>query len=124
MKKPEPLFYIPVPENDQEVAGPYDLVQMAGFLRKKIVSAETLTSREGEEDWKPFGERPQYIIAMETPAGAESMHLEALKEKEEASRPAIPLPSTPVMIGIGVAGVVLLLGGVGVYFLAAADTTM
>lgn len=123
MKKPEPLFYIPVPDNDHDVAGPYDLVQMAGLLRSKVVTAETLTYREGEQDWKPFGERPQYIIAVEIPVGADSMHLETLKLKEEATRPPIPLPSTGMMVGAGVAMVLLLIGGLVVYWVAAADTT-
>ena len=38
--KPEPLFYIKRAE--QNVAGPYDLVQMAGLLRKKIITPEDM----------------------------------------------------------------------------------
>ena len=121
--KQEPLFYIPVEHNDNEVLGPYDLVQMARMLRTKIITAETLTFREGEQEWKPFGERPHFVLALEIPADAVSVRSELIKEKEEAAKPPIPMPSTATMVKIGVMAVLLLIGGVISYFISMADTT-
>lgn len=121
--KPGPLFYIAVPENDQGYTGPYDLVQMADFLRKKIISSETMTFCEGEAEWVPFGDRAQYIIAVEMPPDAVSMRLDALQEQEVAKRGPIPMPSVATMIKWGAIAVVVLLFGAVAYFVAAADTT-
>src|SRR5476651_918871 len=98
--KPEPLFYIERAE--QNVAGPYDLVQMAGLLRKKIITAETSVRREGEEDWKPFSWHPQFIVAREMSPEAVSTRVDVLTEQaEEASQPPIPLPSAETLIKLG-----------------------
>lgn len=121
--KQEPLFYIPVEHNDHEVSGPYDLVQMARMLRTKIITAETLTFREGEQEWKPFGERPHFALAQEIPADAVSVRSELIKEKEEAAKPPVPIPSAATMVKIGVMAVLLLIGGAIAYFISAADTT-
>jgi len=121
--KPEALFYIPVPNDDEAVAGPYDLVQMAKLLRDKMITAETLTFREGEEQWKAFGQRSEFIIAQEMPADAVSMRLEKLKMQAEESGSALPLPSAASMIKLGGIALLLLVVGTGVYFVSAADTT-
>ena len=86
--KPEPLFYI---ERVEGKSGPYDLVQMAGFLRKKIITEETPTCREGSDDWKPFCEHPQFIVAREMPPGATSKRTIELAEAEQAGDSPIPL---------------------------------
>jgi len=84
--KPEPLFYIE--QAEQNVAGPYDLVQMAGLLRKKIITAETAVRREGEEDWKPFPGIPN-LASPEMPPDAVSTRVNALNEEAEEVR-ALP----------------------------------
>jgi hypothetical protein len=111
----QPLFYISLAEG--EVAGPYDLAQMASMLRQNIISAETLTFMEGEENWIPFGERGHFIIAQEIPPGADSMQL-AQKEEEEASRPGFALPSTDGLVKMAgmIAG--LLIIGTIIYFVS------
>src|SRR5471032_1966910 len=85
--KQEALFYIERAE--ENVAGPYDLVQMAGLLRKKIITAETSVRREGEEDWKPFAWHPQFIVAREMSPDAVSTRVDDLNEQaaEGASGP-------------------------------------
>ncbi len=118
--KPEALFYII--RGEQDVAGPYDLVQMAGLLRKKIITAETLTCREGGEDWKPFSSQPQYIVAKEMSPDATSKRLEALAEEAQTSRSAIPLPSVEFMLQAAGAALALLIAGAVIYFVARADT--
>lgn len=120
--KPGPLFYIAVADNEQGYTGPYDLVQMADFLRKKIVSSETMTFCEGEQEWIPFGDRAQYSIAAEMPPDAVSQRLVDLKEQEEAKRGPIPMPSTATMVKWGAIAMAVLLVGAVVYFVAAADT--
>jgi hypothetical protein len=66
--KSESLFYIQ--RTEENVSGPYDLVQMAGLLRKKIITADTHTRLVGEENWQPFSWQPQFSIAREMPADA------------------------------------------------------
>ena len=51
MKK-DTLFYIE--RDEQNVAGPYDLVQMAGLLRKKIITPETMSRLEERLDPQMF----------------------------------------------------------------------
>ena len=120
--KQEPLFYIE--REEQTVAGPYDLVQMAGLLRKKIITAETSVRREGEEDWKPFSWHPQFIVVREMPPDAVSTRVDDLDE-EEAARASgpIPLPSAETLMKLG--GMVLgsLLAGAGAYLIATLDVT-
>jgi len=120
--KPEPLFYIE--RDEQTVAGPYDLVQMAGLLRKKIITAETLTRLEGEEDWKPFSWHPQFSVAREMPPDAVSARVENLDEEAaaEASGP-IPLPSAETLMKLGGLAVGALLAGAGAYLIARLDVT-
>ena len=119
--KPEPLFYIQ--REAQNVAGPYDLVQMAGLLRKKIITAETLTRLEGEEDWKPFSWQPQFSVVREMPPDAVSMRLEALDEEAHAPRSPIPLPSAETLMKLGGLLIGALLAGAGAYLMARADVT-
>ena len=108
MKHPEPLFYIQ--REGGPVAGPYDLVQMASMLRKKIITAETMTRLEGEEDWKAFSWQPQFSIVREMPADAVSTRVIRLDdEAESAKQGAIPMPSAETiakLVGLGVGVVV------------------
>jgi len=119
--KPEPLFYID--RGEQNVAGPYDLVQMAGLLRRKIITAETSTRLEGEEDWKPFAWQPQFSIVREVPPDAVSTRVEVLDEEAHAPSSLIPLPSAETLMKLGglVGGV--LLAGAGAFLIAMVDST-
>jgi hypothetical protein len=120
--KQEPLFYIE--RSERNVAGPYDLVQMAGLLRKKIITAETVTRLEGEEDWKPFAWQPQFSIAREMPPDAVSTRVDDLDE-EEAARASgpIPLPSAETLMKLGGLACGALLAGAGAYLIARLDVT-
>ncbi len=99
--KPEPLFYIE--REEQNVAGPYDVVQMASLLRKKIITPETMTRLEGDDEdaWKPFGWQPQFSIAREMPPDAVSARVEALDEKAGEPHSPIPLPSAQTLLKLG-----------------------
>ena len=114
--KQGPLFYIA--RTEQNVAGPYDVVQMAGLLRKKIITAETPTRLEGEQDWKPFHQQSQYSIALEIPIDASSMRIDALNEEAQAPQTLIPIPSAETVMKLGVAAILLLIVG-GITFLIA-----
>jgi hypothetical protein len=74
-------------------AGPYDLVQMAGLLRKNIISRETQTRLDGDDAWMPLSWQPQFAIIRELSPNAESMHLDDLNEEAMNRRSPIPLPS-------------------------------
>lgn len=113
MAAPEPLFYYAI--EGQDVAGPFDLVQMAGLLREGVIAPETLTYRDGEADWMPFLERPQYTIAREIPAGAISHRIVA--QANQASKAIVPLPSKATLFKLVQALLVLaILGTVGFFF--------
>jgi hypothetical protein len=119
--KPEPLFYIE--RAGQNVAGPYDLVQMAGLLRKKIITAETLTRLEGEEDWKPFAWQSQFIVAREMWRDAVSMRVNELNEEAQVSRGPIPLPSAETLVKLGGLACGAFLAGAGAFLIARLDAT-
>jgi hypothetical protein len=121
MKKAEPLFYIERAENS--TAGPYDLVQMAGLLRKKIITPDTSTRLEGEDDWKPFSWRPQFIVAREMSPDAVSMRAEELDEAAAAAREPIPLPSRETMIKLAGLACGSILAGAVAYVIARLDVT-
>jgi len=74
-------------------AGPYDLVQMAGLLRKNIISRETQTRLEGDDAWMPLSWQPQFAVIRELSPDAASMHLDAMNEEALNRRSPIPLPS-------------------------------
>jgi hypothetical protein len=118
--KPEPLFYIERVE--QNIAGPYDLVQMAGLLRRRIITPETLTRLEGEEDWKPFGWQPQFIVVKEIPPDAVSTRVHDLDE-DAAARTSGPIPMPSAETVMKLAGMVLgsLLAGGAAYLVARQD---
>jgi hypothetical protein len=118
---PKPLHYI---QREGAEAGPYDLVQMAALLRKKIIDGQTLTRREGEDAWMPFSWQPLFSVAREMPAEATSMRLEELDEETLDRQSPIPLPSQENVIRI-IAGIVgLLVLGAGAYALAWLDHTV
>jgi len=120
--KPEPLFYIE--RDEQNVAGPYDLVQMSGLLRKKIITPETPTRLEGEDAWKPFSWQPQFIVVREIPPDAVSTRVSDLDEAAAArAKGPIPLPSAETIMRL--AGMVLgsLFAGAGAYVIARLDVT-
>ena len=74
-------------------AGPYDLVQMAGLLRKNIISRETQTRLDGDDAWMPLSWQPQFAVIRELSPTAESMHLDDANEEAMNRRSSIPLPS-------------------------------
>ena len=121
--KPEPLFY--VERGGQNVAGPYDLVQMAGLLRKRIITPETMSRLEGEDDWKPFSWQPQFGIAREMSPDAVSTRVNDLDDDAaaRASGP-IPLPSRETVIRLSGAVLGALLLGGGSFVLARLDQTL
>jgi hypothetical protein len=119
--KPEPLFYIERTEHN--VAGPYDLVQMAGLLRKKIITAETSVRMEGEEDWKPFSWHPQFIVAKEMSPDAVSARVDALNEEARTPSSPIPLPSAETLKKLGGLALGALLAGAGAFLIASLDAT-
>ncbi len=119
--KPGPLFYI---QRDENVAGPYDLVQMAGLLRKKIITAETMTRLDGEDAWKAFSWQPQFSIAREMSPDAVSTRAMELDEEAMAAKSGpILLPSRETVLKIG--GLILgaFLAGACSYLIARLDTT-
>jgi hypothetical protein len=120
--KSEPLFYIA--RDEQNEAGPYDIVQMAGLLRKKIITPETPTRLEGEEAWKPLSWQPQFIVVREMPPDAVSTRVTELDDEAEAAKQGpIPLPSRETMMRLaGLAGGALF-AGVGAYLIASVDKT-
>ncbi len=121
MKK-EPLFYIA--RTEEIVAGPYDLVQMAGLLRKKIITVDTLTRLEGEEEWQPFGWQSHFSVVREIPADAVSMRVDTLDEEATAPNSPIPLPSRETLTKLGMTAILLLVMGGLSYLLAKLDPTM
>ena len=118
--KPEPLFY--VQREEQNVAGPYDLVQMAGLLRRKIITGETMARLEGEDAWKPFAWHSQYSIVREMPADAVSTRVANLDEEAAVKQSGpIPMPSTETLGKLAGMVVGSLLAGAGGYVVAWAD---
>jgi GYF domain 2 len=121
--KPEPLFY--VEREERVVAGPYDLVQMAGLLRRKIITPETMTRVEGEDGWKPFSWQPQFIVAREMSPDAVSTRVDRLDEEAKAAASGpIPLPSRETVLKL--AGLVTggFLAAGAAYGIARLDVTM
>jgi GYF domain 2 len=96
-------------QREGTVAGPYDLVQMAGLLRKNIISRETQTRLEGEDAWMPLSWQPQFAVIRELSPDATSMHLEELNEEAMNRRSPIPLPSRELLMQLaaGAAGCLL-----------------
>ena len=123
MKNPEPRFFIQ--RDEGAVAGPYDVVQMAGLLRRKIISGETQTRREGEDDWKPFSWQPQFSIAREMPADAISQRVVELDEEAAArAQGPIPLPSAETVLKLAGLGVGCVLAFAISFALAWLDATL
>jgi hypothetical protein len=119
---PKPLLYI---QHEGTEAGPYDLVQMAGLMRRKIIDGETLTRVEGDDAWKPFAWQPQFSVVREIPADAVSLRIDELDEEAaNRERPPIPLPSVETLIRLGgmLAGCFCV--GFGAYLLARLDPTV
>ena len=98
-------------------AGPYDLVQMAGLLRKNIISRETQTRLEGDTAWMPLSWQPQFAVIRELSPDATSMHLDELNEEAMNRRSPIPLPSGEFLFQLVAFAVccVMLAGGAFVF---------
>ena len=117
--KPEPLYYI---QREGGEAGPYDLVQMARLLRRKIIAAETPTRLEGAMDWTSFGDRSSYIVACEMSPDANSDR--TLELDAEARNGPVPLPSAQMVVTLCAVILGLLAAGAVAYFIARADATV
>lgn len=119
--KPGPLFYI---QRDENVAGPYDLVQMAALLRRKIITAGTMTRLDGEDAWKAFSWQPQFSIAREMSPEAVSGRVAELDEEALAAKSGpIMLPSRETLLKLGGFVFGALLAGSCAYLVARLDTT-
>ena len=104
------------------MTGPYDLVQLAALLRRGQITSETPTFAEGEMEWRPFGDRAQFIVAKEMPKDAVFGHRQiAIDEEASAGKSIIPLPSKERWIQLGVWAVVFLISYAVVYGVARAD---
>ena len=116
------LFYI---RREGAEAGPYDVVQMAGLLRRKIIDGDTPVRRQGQDDWKPFSWHPQFAVAREMPAGAASTRTDALDE-EAGARAAgpLPLPSAETVMKIAAFFAAALLALGGAFLIAWLDPAM
>lgn len=114
--KPGPLFHI---QREGTEAGPYDVVQMAGLLRRKIIDADTPTRRSGDDAWKPFGWQPEFVVAREMPADAVSSRTVELDE-EAGTRAAgpLPLPSAETVLKLVGFAVAVVLAFVAAFALA------
>ncbi len=116
-----PLFYI---QREGAEAGPYDLVQMAGLLRKKIISSETQTRLEGEDAWIPLSWQPHFSVIREMLPDAVSMRLDELNDEAlDRDRPPIPLPSRETVLRLGGMLLGCICAGVGAFCIARLDVT-
>ena len=123
MKHPEPLFFIQ--RDEGVVAGPYDVVQMAGLLRRKIISGETMTRRDGEDHWMAFAWQPQFALVRELPADAVSTRVVELDEAAAArAKGPVPLPSAETMLKLAGLAAGCLVAFAVAFALAWLDTTM
>jgi hypothetical protein len=82
-RKPVRRFYC-CPANNQ-VEGPFALVELAGLLHASHITGETLTLLEGEEQWLPFQDRPEYNFAREMPREMVTQHIKEKTEEQESS---------------------------------------
>jgi hypothetical protein len=91
------------------------------LLRRGQITSETLTFAEGEMEWRPFGDRSQFIVAKEMPKDATSQRQVDLEEAASAGKSLIPLPSQDQLIQLGMAVVLLAIGYAIIYEVARAD---
>jgi hypothetical protein len=118
----KPLLYI---QREGGEAGLYDLVQLAGLMRRKIISGETQTRLEGEDAWKPFSWQSQFSVVREMSADAVSMRIDELDAAAaDRDRPPIPLPSRETLVRLGGMMAGCLCAGIGAFCLARLDGTV
>jgi hypothetical protein len=109
------LFYI---RREGTEAGPYDLVQMAGLLRKKIITPETQSRLEGDDSWVPLSWQPQFSVIREMPANAVSLRIDEIDEETLDRRSPIPLPSRESLVKLGALLAGCVCAGAGSFCLA------
>jgi len=67
MDQPEPpkpaRWFYRTPTN--EILGPYDLTEMAGYLATGDINSETPTHNDLDDQWLPFRARPEFTTARE-----------------------------------------------------------
>lgn len=91
LKKPVRRFFIFPATN--EVEGPFELLELAGLLKDGLITGETQTLVEGEEQWLPFQERTEFNLAREISPDAIALHA-----KEQAEAKVSPFPTRKLLI--------------------------
>jgi len=67
------------------VVGPYVLIELAGLLRDKHIDADTPLCLEGTEEWINFRDRPEYAFAQEIPLSVIHQHVQEHASTTESS---------------------------------------
>lgn len=78
-------FYCAFEQTGEEVHGPFDFMEMASLLRTNHVTGDTITFVEGEEQWVPFKDRPDYHFAREVSAEAIAQYDKERAESQESN---------------------------------------
>ncbi len=65
-----------------QIEGPFDLIELAGLLRSGDVTGETLTQKEGDQEWVAFKNRQEFESAKNMPAEVIYQHLKDEKDEE------------------------------------------
>ena len=115
---PEPHIFFRTGTGIQEIGGPHDLIEAANLLHRKMVTAETMTRLEGEEEWKPFVERPEYRTAREMPYHTVKTRL---AERAVKTKPSRPPPSAEFLLRLTIVVFGLLILCAIFYFMASND---
>lgn len=82
---PSKKYHCAFEETGEQVHGPFDFMEMASLLRGNHVTGDTLVFVEGEEQWMPFKERPDYHLAREVSAEAIAQHTKEHTESQESN---------------------------------------
>jgi len=72
---------------DDEIIGPFDVVELAARLRDGAIAPADLLQRQGRTTWQPFAALPEFAILKAMPVETIAYHLE---HKARAARPRPP----------------------------------
>jgi hypothetical protein len=61
---------------EDEIIGPFDLVELAERLRAGLITPDTLMLRQGKTAWQPFAALPEFPILQAMPVETIAFHLE------------------------------------------------
>ena len=67
-----------------KIAGPFDIVELAGLLRSGGITGETLTQAEGDQAWVAFQNRQEFDSAKNMPTDVIDQHLKDEAEEQES----------------------------------------